>query len=131
MMIMRACSVLVLLAFSLISCISTSASMESWVGADEATLIARWGKPGNVISNAPDGKIFIYVRMDSYSSHGGGDSNIYGSGSTGSDIPGQEMRWERKYIFWLDNEGIVHNVDMQKEEVPFIGWGETRSPFSS
>ena len=42
-----------------------------------------------------------------------------GSGSIGSDIPGQEMRWNRTYLFWLDNKNVVYDWDMQKEEVPY------------
>lgn len=117
-MIKRVCAVLVILASLLISCVSTSDTMGAWVGADESALIDKWGEPNSVIPNEPNGKIFVYIRIDTYLSQGAGDVNRYGSGTIGSDIPGQEMSWKRQYMFWLDKEGVVYDWDKRKEEIP-------------
>jgi len=109
----------VVLAFLPIGYISTSDMMNSWLGVEEAALIAEWGEPDKIIPDNASGRIFIYGKTDAYSSRGGNDSNIHGSGSIGSDIPGREMRWKRTYMFWLDNKSAVHNWDMQKEEIPY------------
>ena len=39
------CAVLVAIAVSATSCISTSNDMESWVGKSEAELLSNWGSP--------------------------------------------------------------------------------------
>jgi hypothetical protein len=109
----------VILALLPIACISTTDMMDSWLGVEESTLVAEWGKPDTIVPADPNGRIFIYTKMDSYSARGGNDSNVYGSGSIGSDIPGREMRWTRTYMFWLDEQNVVQKWDVQKEEIPY------------
>ena len=103
----------------MVGCISTSDMMNSWLGIKEPALVAEWGEPDKIVSAGASGKIFVYIETDSYSSRGGNDSNIYGSGSIGSDIPGPETRWKRTYMFWLNDKGVVYDWKLRKEEIPY------------
>jgi hypothetical protein len=124
----RAAAVYALLTFVLPACASTSDTLESFVGADESALRAAWGEPDRILPNEQDGKTFVYIRVDIHSSRGGGDVNKYGSGTVDSDIPGQETRWKREFLFRLDESGRVYNADMRKEEIPVSPVGHPMSP---
>jgi hypothetical protein len=108
---------LTLVGVLLIRCASP-AQMQSWVGANQSELMAKWGEPDQVIQNEPDGKILVYFRTDQYSTRGATDVYRYGSGTRGSDIPGEDYKWKREYRFLVNNDGIVYDWELRKEQVP-------------
>lgn len=101
----------------LIGCASTSDTMESWIGAQESELVAKWGQPDEVVPNDPDGRIYVYIKENYRSSRPSDDLYRYGSGTRTSDIPGDNKALRLQYWFWLDNDGTVYKCDIRKEEI--------------
>lgn len=107
---------LLLLVFSVAGCVSAY-DKESWIGQTEDNLVAEWGPPEEVIRNEVGGKTLVYVRTDPHSSRGGSDVYRYGSGTRDADVPGEPKKWQRRYLFRVNEEGIVYDSSVQKTEV--------------
>ena len=101
-------------------CVSTSDTMQRWVGATRSELVAEWGEPDRVEPIMPDGEILVYIKRDFHMSRGGDDSNLYGSGTREADVAGRPMRWERRYMFYVNKEDVIHDWKLEKEEAPFF-----------
>ena len=114
-------------AILLIGCVSTSDTIQSWIGTHESALMAKWGESDKVIPNEPEGKLFIYIKTDPYSSRGADELYLYGSGTRDSDIPGRSTTLRRHYTFWLNREGIIYDSAVEIEEIvlPSAGAGYT------
>jgi hypothetical protein len=100
------CILLVVLPFG---CATTTQSPHSWVGVSQSELIAEWGDPDKIIANELEGNVLIYHGHQGLPSKSSDAPYHNGSDTKESESPGEAATQEPKYMFWLDNKGLIYH----------------------
>jgi len=93
---------ILLLSFSIFSCVSTKKAMNSWIGSTKQQLIMVWGPPVKTASDGAAGEILVYSKK------------IYISGSKYMEA---QTYWDNRY-FYLNSSGKVYHWSIKQEQVP-------------
>lgn len=99
------CAVAIILGVT--GCVSTSKTLQSWVGHHESDLIASWGPPQSTASDGKGGKILIY---QSYVNLGQtpGQVTSTGYGNYSYTAP-QQQGYRRSRMFYVNSNSMIYS----------------------
>ena len=94
---------------------------QSWIGANESDLIAKWGIPDRIMNVEDGNKILVYHRTEykwTNPGHvdtlgGGMNTDYYTVNETTTYTPPEKHGYGKNYLYWINKDGTIYKASWQ------------------